>query len=145
MKTVSESQVEQVARAALDAGEGILRLAPAWVPRSFLQPGKRIKLHPDDYYALGKHRGGIDERWFASTTVAANEGQNGGGIYLSSSSATVDGNQILANTAGIGGGLYIQEGKPKLDNNIIARNQGFTQAGAAYLLSTSPEMRHTRQ
>ena len=62
-----------VAKAALDAGEGILRLAPTWVPRSFLQPGKRIKLHPEDYYAYGKHRGGIDERWFASTTPAAND------------------------------------------------------------------------
>jgi hypothetical protein len=49
-------------------------LAPAWVPRSFLTPGKRIKLHPDDLYAYGANRGGIDERWFSSTTVAANEG-----------------------------------------------------------------------
>jgi hypothetical protein len=58
----------------IEAGEGILRLAPTWVPRSFLTPGKRLKLHPADYYALGAHRGGIDERWFASTTAAANEG-----------------------------------------------------------------------
>ena len=60
---------------ALDAGEGLLRLTPTWVPRSFLHPGKRIKLHPDDWYAYGAHRGGIDERWFASTTEAANEGR----------------------------------------------------------------------
>ena len=60
--------------AALSAGGGILRLAPTWVPRSFLQPGRRLKLRPQDYYALGKERGGIDERWFASTTPAANEG-----------------------------------------------------------------------
>ena len=58
---------------ALEAGEGLLRLTPTWVPRSFLHPGKRIKLHPDDWYAFGAHRGGIDERWFASTTEAANE------------------------------------------------------------------------
>jgi hypothetical protein len=58
----------------LEAGEGILRLAPTWVPRSFLMPGRRIKLAPQDLYALGAHRGGIDERWFASTTPAANEG-----------------------------------------------------------------------
>jgi hypothetical protein len=62
-------------RTALEAGEGILRLAPCWVPRSFLMPGRRLKLHPQDYYALGAHRGGIDERWFASTTEAANEGR----------------------------------------------------------------------
>src|SRR5262245_27129817 len=58
----------------LEAGEGLLRLAPTWVPRSFLMPGRRIKLAPQDIYALGAHRGGIDERWFASTTPAANEG-----------------------------------------------------------------------
>ncbi len=62
-------------RAALDAGEGILRLAPTWVPRSFLMPGGRLKLAREDLYALGTHRGGIDERWFASTTPAANEGR----------------------------------------------------------------------
>jgi hypothetical protein len=60
---------------ALDAGEGLLRLTPTWVPRSFLHPGKRIKLAPTDWYAYGTHRGGIDERWFASTTDAANEGR----------------------------------------------------------------------
>ena len=57
---------------AFDQGKGILRLAPNWVPRSFCIPGRRIKLHPDDYYALGGDRGGIDERWFSSTTPADN-------------------------------------------------------------------------
>jgi hypothetical protein len=57
---------------ALEQGQGIVRLAPAWVPRSFCVPGRRIKLHPDDYYALGGERGGIDERWFSSTTPADN-------------------------------------------------------------------------
>ncbi len=74
METLQGDGASKAASAAMAAGEGLLRLAPAWVPRSFLQPGRRIKLHPDDYYALGKHRGGIDERWFASTTAAANEG-----------------------------------------------------------------------
>lgn len=64
---------ENFMKTALEAGEGILRLSPTWVPRSFLMPGKRIKLHPADYYAMGAHRGGIDERWFASTTEAAND------------------------------------------------------------------------
>jgi hypothetical protein len=57
---------------ALSEGEGVVRLAPCWVPRSFLMPGGRLKLDPRDLYALGAHRGGIDERWFASTTQAAN-------------------------------------------------------------------------
>src|SRR5207302_10891393 len=65
---------ESAVRQALEAGEGLLRLAPTWVPRSFLMPGRRIKLAPQDVYALGAHRGGIDERWFGSTTSAANEG-----------------------------------------------------------------------
>ena len=57
---------------ALEQGKGILRLAPTWVPRSFCVPGRRIKLHPDDYYVLGGVRGGIDERWLSSTTPAKN-------------------------------------------------------------------------
>ncbi|MFN0195167.1 MAG: hypothetical protein ACKVT0_00350 [Planctomycetaceae bacterium] len=68
------ANIAKLAADALTQGGGIFRLAPTWVPRSFLQPGKRIKLHPADYYALGTHRGGIDERWFGSTTAAANEG-----------------------------------------------------------------------
>jgi len=61
-----------VAEKAFDQGKGILRLAPTWVPRSFCVPGRRIKLHPDDYYVLGGVRGGIDERWLSSTTPAKN-------------------------------------------------------------------------
>jgi len=57
---------------ALKAGEGILKLEPCWVPRSFMIPGGRLRLHPDDLYALGAHRGGINERWFSSTTNASN-------------------------------------------------------------------------
>jgi hypothetical protein len=57
---------------ALATGEGVVRLAPCWVPRAFLMPGGRLKLDPRDLYALGAHRGGIDERWFSSTTNAAN-------------------------------------------------------------------------
>ena len=64
--------VKMIADNALNQGEGILKLSPTWVPRSFCIPGKRIKLHPDDYYAFGGERGGIDERWFASTTPADN-------------------------------------------------------------------------
>ena len=57
---------------AMDKGRGILRLAPTWVPRAFCRPGKRLRLHNDDYYVLGLERGGIDERWFSSTTHADN-------------------------------------------------------------------------
>ena len=68
-----DSPVQGLVEGALDDTGGLLRLAPCWVPRSFLQPGRRLKLHPDDLYAFGLNRGGIDERWFASTTPAAND------------------------------------------------------------------------
>lgn len=68
MSSISRSEVQR----ALDAGKGLLRLEPTWVPRSFMIPGRRLKLHPDDLYALGGHRGGINERWFSSTTNADN-------------------------------------------------------------------------
>lgn len=68
MKNNKSSTIEN----AFEQGKGILRLTPTWVPRSFCVPGRRIKLHPDDYYVLGGKRGGIDERWLASTTPAQN-------------------------------------------------------------------------
>jgi hypothetical protein len=80
MKTINSLKIlkgntQSIVEAELARTGGLLRLAPAWVPRSFLQPGLRLKLHPDDTYAYGADRGGIDERWFASTTEAANEGR----------------------------------------------------------------------
>ncbi|PAW79202.1 MAG: hypothetical protein B9S32_04410 [Verrucomicrobia bacterium Tous-C9LFEB] len=63
---------ESTASRALDQGDGIVRFAPNWVPRFLSVPGKRLRLHPDDYYTLGAQRGGISERWFASTMKADN-------------------------------------------------------------------------
>jgi hypothetical protein len=57
---VKSDNVKAILDRAFDAGEGLLRLTPTWVPRSFLHPGRRIKLHPDDLYAYGANRGGID-------------------------------------------------------------------------------------
>jgi hypothetical protein len=72
LKAVS-GKIKPLVEGALADSGGLLRLAPCWVPRSFLHPGRRLKLHPDDLYAFGLNRGGIDERWFASTTPAAND------------------------------------------------------------------------
>lgn len=72
---IANKGIKKIVESVLEETGGLLRLAPCWVPRSFLQPGKRLKLHPDDLYAYGLNRGGIDERWFASTTPAANEGR----------------------------------------------------------------------
>ncbi len=54
------------------AKQGILRLVPNWIPRSFNRPGRRLRLHPDDYFCLGPQRGAIKERWFCSITPALN-------------------------------------------------------------------------
>jgi len=59
-------------RETFDAGEGIFRLMPVFVPRRFSQPGHRLRLHPDDYFALGTERGAIKERWFSSVIPAMN-------------------------------------------------------------------------
>jgi hypothetical protein len=61
-----------VVQDAVSEGNGVLRLEPSWVPRSFMIPGRRLKLHPDDLYSFGARRGGINERWFSSTTKASN-------------------------------------------------------------------------
>src|SRR3954463_7239370 len=87
----------QLIKDALTAGGGMVRLAPCWVPRSFLMPGGRLQLDPRDLYALGAHRGGIDERWFSSTTNAANgpgTPQDEGLSYIA-----VDGKRILLKEA----------------------------------------------
>jgi len=56
----------------LESGGGVFRLNPVFVPRPFGKAGRRLKLHPDDYYALGLMRGSIKERWFSSTIAAQN-------------------------------------------------------------------------
>lgn len=66
-----DHSVEAIER-VVNAGNGVLRLAPAWVPRAFCTPGRRLRLHPHDYYPFEKGRGGIDERWLGSTIRADN-------------------------------------------------------------------------
>lgn len=53
-------------REAFTAGEGVFRMVPALVSRSFNLPGKRLKIHPDDLYHYGMKAGAIMERWFSS-------------------------------------------------------------------------------
>lgn len=61
-----------VIRQTFDKGNGVLRLMPNFIPRSFAKAGFRLRLHPDDYYALGMSRGAIKERWFTSIVPAIN-------------------------------------------------------------------------
>jgi hypothetical protein len=69
---MNDQQTQQLTRQALEQGEGIVRLAPNWVPRVFCVPGRRLRLDTRDLYAYGAHRGGIDERWLASPVKAEN-------------------------------------------------------------------------
>ncbi|MDC4233609.1 hypothetical protein M3T53_07820 [Actinomyces sp. B33] len=70
--TIPVSHAASAIDRVLNAHGGILRLAPAWVPRAFCTPGRRLRLHPDDYYPFAKGRGGIDERWLGSAIRADN-------------------------------------------------------------------------
>ncbi len=63
---------ENLIRKTFEAGEGVFRLNPVFVPRLFGKAGRRLKLHPDDYYALGLGRGSMKERWFSSVIAAQN-------------------------------------------------------------------------
>jgi hypothetical protein len=69
---VNDPEKSQLITRAIEQGKGVMRLTPTWVPRVFCVPGRRLRLDTRDLYALGAHRGGIDERWFASTTHADN-------------------------------------------------------------------------
>jgi hypothetical protein len=68
--TEDQKNIRRLVEDALAQGNGILRLKPAWVARTFLPPGRRMGL-PESQYALGP-RGAICERWLASTTSADN-------------------------------------------------------------------------
>ncbi|MET8864757.1 hypothetical protein ABZW11_17610 [Nonomuraea sp. NPDC004580] len=70
MTAQSPDEVRDLLARLLDAGNGVLRCAPAWVARDFLPPGRRLGL-PEDAYDVGE-RGAICERWLASTTKADN-------------------------------------------------------------------------
>ncbi|MDR0474905.1 MAG: hypothetical protein LBH43_14675 [Treponema sp.] len=59
-------------RECFEKNNGIFRLIPAFMPRRFSKPGRRLRLHPDDYYALGTKRGAIKERWFSSVITCMN-------------------------------------------------------------------------
>lgn len=66
------ANVEKQLSVAINEGKGVLHLVPTWVPRAFAVPGGRIGIARQDMYRYGTHRGGIDERWLASTTQPAN-------------------------------------------------------------------------
>lgn len=66
------SSIRDIITEELDKRAGILNLIPAWVARTLLLPGKRLKLNPKDMYAYGAFRGPLVERWIASVSRADN-------------------------------------------------------------------------
>jgi hypothetical protein len=64
--TAARDAVEEL----LNEGNGVLRLAPAFVAREWLPPGRRLGL-PEEAYDVGE-RGFICERWLGSSTGADN-------------------------------------------------------------------------
>lgn len=75
--------IKDLVEEEINRSKGILRLAPSWVARTILLPGKRIKLDKRDMYPFGAANGAISERWMASTgmvdngsTTTANEGMS---------------------------------------------------------------------
>jgi hypothetical protein len=61
----------KIIEAAIEKGNGVLRLEPAWVARDFLPPGGRLEI-PDALRDVGE-RGAVCERWLGSTTKADNK------------------------------------------------------------------------
>ena len=64
------AEIREMIEKALEKGNGILNLKPAWVARDFLPPGKRLGLSEKEYNV--GDRGYICERWLASVTKADN-------------------------------------------------------------------------
>lgn len=67
VKYIKTKVLDEIARSG-----GVLRLAPSWVGRTILLPGKRLKLDKRDLYPYGGHYGAISERWMASTGMVDN-------------------------------------------------------------------------
>lgn len=68
----SENLVNTKINAQYEKNNGIFNLMPIFVPRRFGRPGRRLRLHPDDYFALGTKRGAMKERWFSSVIRCMN-------------------------------------------------------------------------
>lgn len=71
MSVTNVKSIADIVENEIKETRGILKLKPAWVARNFIPPGRRFNL-PEEKYNLGA-RGGICERWLASTTKADNK------------------------------------------------------------------------
>lgn len=59
-------------KSVFERNSGIFRLIPVFVPRPFSSAGRQLRLHPDDYNALGTVRGAYltyEPRWNSDVNV----------------------------------------------------------------------------
>ena len=75
-----------------------------------------------------------------NSVIHNNSAQQGGGVYLLFSQAVVAGNVVHSNSATTGGGLYLYNDTSYLTNNTIASNTATQAAGGLYLRSSSPHL-----
>lgn len=92
------------------------------------------------YYDVGRGGGGYiaAAALVSGCMISGNAASNGGGLYLYSSSTTLNGNIVIANTARYnGGGIYLDSSSAALIANMIASNTAKYNGGGMYL-SSSP-------
>lgn len=58
--------MENLIRETFKAGNGVFKMVPNFIPVKFGAPGRRLKIHPDDYFKFGADSGTIMERWFCA-------------------------------------------------------------------------------
>lgn len=62
--------MEKLIRETFESGDGIFRMIPNYIPVKFGVPGRRLKIHPDDYFKYGTKSGTIMERWLCAVNPA---------------------------------------------------------------------------
>lgn len=104
------SNSKEELRSILSKGDGILNLIPAWTTSASNKPGKRLRMHPDDLYAMGMERGAITERRLSSLVEVATPGHN---EHEGQSYVNVDGNKEHA--------ILFQEFVDELGEELIGK------------------------
>jgi hypothetical protein len=87
--------------------------------------------------------------WPASAATSGDEPSppadprpRGGGLYLGGSTATLNGNTIVANLAEEGGGLCLHYSYDTLTNNVIVDNRASVAGNGVYIEGARPALQH---
>lgn len=102
---------QEMIKKVYEEKDGVLELIPVFVPRRFGNAGHRLKLHPDDYYALGTQRGSIKERWFSSVITAMN----------GEKAATDEGLSYVNTTGNIGDKISLKDFVEELKGKLVGQ------------------------